>query len=82
MTDKAARAAEAARMAEAVTEAAVQERGTVLKELDDLKNTVVVLAGQAVMSTGQAAKAKKEVRRSKVTLALSFVNSAAGRRSV
>ena len=76
MTEKAARAAEAARMAESVTEAPVQERGTVLKKLDDLKNTVVVLAGQAVMSTRQAAKAKK------VTLALSFVKSAAGRHSV
>ena len=39
MADKAARTAVAARITKAFTEAVVQERATVLKELDNLKNT-------------------------------------------
>ena len=59
-----------------------QERATIQKEVDDLKNTVLVLSGQAARLTEQAAEARVEARRHKITSALSFVRSAAGRRSV
>ena len=59
-----------------------QERATIQREVDDLKNTVVVLSGQAARLTEQAAEARVEARRHKITSALSFVRSAAGRRSV
>ena len=59
-----------------------QERATIQREVDDLKNTVLVLSGQAARLTEQAAEAKVEARRHKITSALSFVRSAAGRRSV
>ena len=59
-----------------------QEKATIQRELDDLRNTVVVLSGQAAMLTEQAAEAKVEARRHKITSALSFVRSAAGRRLV
>ena len=72
MADKAARA----------FATADQERATIQREVDDLKNTVLVLSGQAARLTEQAAEAKVEARRHKITSALSFVRSAAGRRSV
>ena len=72
MADEAARTAETA----------VQEEATIRKELSDLRNTVEVLSGQAAMLTGQAAKAKMQARRNKTASALSFVRSAASRRSV
>ena len=72
MADKAARAF--------VT--ADQERATIQREVDDLKNTVLVLSGQAARLTEQAAEARVEARRHKITSALSFVRSAAGRRLV
>ena len=59
-----------------------QERATIQREVDDLKNSVVVLSGQAARLTEQAAEARVEARRHKITSALSFVRSAAGRRSV
>ena len=59
-----------------------QERATIQRKVDDLKNTVLVLSGQAARLTEQAAEAKVEARRHKITSALSFVRSAAGRRSV
>jgi hypothetical protein len=59
-----------------------QERATIQREVDDLKNTVLVLSGQAARLTEQAAEARVEARRHKITSALSFVRSAAGRRSV
>ena len=72
MADKAARA----------FATADQERATIQREVDDLKNTVLVLSGQAARLTEQAAEAKVEARRHKITSALSFVRSTAGRRSV
>jgi len=72
MADKAARA----------FATADQERATIQREVDDLKNTVLVLSGQAARLTEQAAEARVEARRHKITSALSFVRSAAGRRSV
>ena len=69
---------EAARTAETTA----QEEATIRKELDDLRNAVGGLSGQAAMWTGQAAKAKMKARRHKTALALSFVRSAASRRSV
>ena len=59
-----------------------QEWATIQREVDDLKNTVLVLSGQAARLTEQAAEARVEARRHKITSALSFVRSAAGRRSV
>ena len=59
-----------------------QERATIQREVDDMKNTVLVLSGQAARLTEQAAEARVEARRHKITSALSFVRSAAGRRSV
>ena len=82
-TEAAAAEAEAARgEAEAETQRAVQERAVVLKELDDLRHTLRVVAEQAASLTEQAAEAKKEGRVTKINSALSFVKSAAGRRSV
>ena len=72
MADKAARA----------FATADQERATIQREVDDLKNPVLVLSGQAARLTEQAAEARVEARRHKITSALSFVRSAAGRRSV
>ena len=72
MADKAARA----------FATADQERATIQREVDDLKNTVLVLSGQAARLTEQAAEARVEARRHKISSALSFVRSAAGRRSV
>ena len=72
MADKAARA----------FATADQERATIQREVDDLKNTVLVLSGQAARLTEQAAEARVEARRHKITSALSFVRSAAGRRSL
>ena len=72
MADKAARA----------FATADQERAIIQREVDDLKNTVLVLSGQAARLTEQAAEARVEARRHKITSALSFVRSAAGRRSV
>ena len=59
-----------------------QEKATIQKELDDLRNTVVGLSGQAALLTEQAAEVKVEARRHKITSALGFFRSAAGRRSV
>ena len=59
-----------------------EARETIRKELDNLRNTVVVLSGQAAMLTKQSAEAKREARRYNVASALGFVKSAAGRRLV
>ena len=60
MADEAARAAETT----------AQESATIQVELDDRRNTVRVLSGQAAILTGQAVEAKKEARRYKIILAL------------
>ena len=72
MADEAARTAETA----------AQEEATIRKELDDLRNAVGGLSGQAAMLTRQVSEAKMKAMRHKTALALSFVRSAASRRLV
>ena len=72
MADEAARTAETA----------AQEEAAIRKELAVLRIAVGGLSGQAAMLTRQAAEAKMKARRHKTALALSFVRSAASRRSV
>ena len=90
MADEAARAAEAeaarmeaaARDGQADAERAIQEKTVVQKELDKLRDSLKAVSEQADMLSEQAIEAKKEGRRTKIASALSFVKSAAGRRTV
>ena len=90
MADEATRAAEAeaarmeaaARDAQADAERAIQEKTVVQKELDKLRDSLKAVSEQADMLSEQAIEAKKEGRRTKIASALSFVKSAAGRRTV
>ena len=66
--------------AEAVS--AVQDRAELIKEIDDLKYTMKMVVDKADSMCEQALEAKKEARRTKTALALSFVKLAAGRQAV
>ena len=53
-----------------------------MKEMDDLKYTMKMVVNKADAICEQALEAKKEARRTKTALALSFVKLAAGRQAV